>query len=43
MRQDKSEFVEPARLRFAHLRSLALDPDDSVTLIEQVADELWSS
>jgi transcriptional regulator with XRE-family HTH domain len=42
-RQDKSEYVEPARLRFTHLRSLALDPDESVTLIEQVADELWSS
>jgi transcriptional regulator with XRE-family HTH domain len=42
-RQDKSEFVEPARLRFAHLRSLALAPDESVALIEQVADELWSS
>jgi transcriptional regulator with XRE-family HTH domain len=42
-RQDKSEYVEPARLRFAHLRSLALAPDESVALIEQVADELWSS
>jgi transcriptional regulator with XRE-family HTH domain len=42
-RQDKSEFVEPARLRFAHLRSLALAPDESVTLIERVADELWST
>jgi transcriptional regulator with XRE-family HTH domain len=42
-RQDKSEFVEPARLRFAHLRSLALDPDESIALIEQVADELWST
>ncbi|MFI7674009.1 helix-turn-helix domain-containing protein [Actinophytocola sp. NPDC049390] len=42
-RQDKSEFVEPARLRFAHLRSLALGPDKSIALIEQVADELWSS
>ena len=42
-RQDKSELVEPARLRFAHLRSLALKPDESVALIEQVADELWSS
>lgn len=40
VRQDKSEFVEPARLRFAHLRSLALAPDDSVALIERVADEL---
>jgi hypothetical protein len=43
IRQDKSEFVEPARLRFAHLRSLALEPDDSVALVERVADELWSS
>lgn len=42
-RQDKSEFVEPARLRFAHLRSLALAPDESVALIERVVDELWSS
>lgn len=40
-RQDKAEHVEPARLRFAHLRSLALEPDESVALIEQVADELW--
>jgi transcriptional regulator with XRE-family HTH domain len=42
-RQDKSEFVEPARLRFAHLRSLALPPDESVALIDRVVDELWSS
>lgn len=42
-RQDKSELVEPARLRFVHLRSLALEPDESVALIEQVAEELWSS
>ena len=42
-RQDKSEFVEPARLRFNHLRSLALTPDESVTLTERVADELWSN
>ncbi|MGH3761812.1 helix-turn-helix domain-containing protein [Actinophytocola sp.] len=42
-RQDKSEYVEPARLRFAHLRSLALEPDESVALIDQVAEELWSS
>lgn len=40
-RQDKSEHVEPARLRFVHLRSLALAPEESVALIEQVADELW--
>lgn len=42
-RQDKSEYVEPARLQFAHLRSLALDPEDSIALIEQVTSELWSS
>jgi transcriptional regulator with XRE-family HTH domain len=42
-RQDKSEYVEPARLRFGHLRSLALSPDDSVALIERVAHELWST
>jgi transcriptional regulator with XRE-family HTH domain len=42
-RQDKSEYVEPARLRFTHLRSLALDPDESVALIEQVANDVWSS
>lgn len=42
-RQDKSEYVEPTRLRFAHLRSLALDPDASAALIERVASELWSS
>lgn len=39
-RQDKSEFVEPARLRFTHLRSLALDPDESVALIERVANDV---
>ena len=43
VRQDKSEFVEPARLRFTHLRSLALAPNESIALIEQVANELWSS
>jgi transcriptional regulator with XRE-family HTH domain len=42
-RQDKSEHVEPARLQFAHLRSLALPPEESVALIERVAGELWSS
>ncbi len=42
-RQDKSEYVEPARLRFARLRSMALDPDESIALIERVTDELWSS
>lgn len=39
-RQDKSEYVEPARLRYAHLRSLALEPDESVALIDQVAAKL---
>ncbi|MFC4857976.1 helix-turn-helix domain-containing protein [Actinophytocola glycyrrhizae] len=42
-RQDKSEHVEPARLRFRHLRSLALTPEASIELIERVANELWSS
>ncbi|MGH3877223.1 MAG: helix-turn-helix domain-containing protein [Actinophytocola sp.] len=42
-RKDKSEYVEPARLRFGHLRSLALDPTESVALIDRVAEELWSS
>jgi transcriptional regulator with XRE-family HTH domain len=42
-RQDKSEHVEPARLRFAKLRSLALEPDESVALIERVANDVWSS
>lgn len=42
-RQDKSEYVEPARLRFTHLRSLALEPEESVALVERVADELRSS
>ena len=43
VRQDKSEQVEPARLRFAHLRSLALDPAESVALIDRTAEKLWSS
>jgi transcriptional regulator with XRE-family HTH domain len=42
-RQDKSEYVEPAKLRFAHLRSLSLEPGESVALIERVAHDLWSS
>jgi transcriptional regulator with XRE-family HTH domain len=42
-RQDRAELVEPARLRFAHLRSLALTPGQSIALIERVADELRSS
>jgi transcriptional regulator with XRE-family HTH domain len=43
VRQDKSEFVEPARLRFKHLRSLALTPQESAPFIERVADDVWSS
>jgi transcriptional regulator with XRE-family HTH domain len=42
-RDDRAEHVEPARLRFANLHSLALTPNESVALIERVADELWSS
>ena len=42
-RQDRSEYVEPARLRFDHIRSLALEPEESVALIDQVAGEVWSS
>jgi transcriptional regulator with XRE-family HTH domain len=34
--------LDAARLRFEHLRSLALDPHWSVARIEQVANELWS-
>jgi transcriptional regulator with XRE-family HTH domain len=42
-RQDKSEYVERARLKFAHLRSIALDPDESVALIDRVAEDVWRS
>jgi transcriptional regulator with XRE-family HTH domain len=42
-RQDKSEQVEPARLLFNHLRSLALGPTESVSLIDRVAEETQSS
>jgi len=42
LRQDKAEHVEPARLRFDYLRSSALDPIESIALIERVT-ELWSS
>lgn len=38
--QDKSEQVEPARIRFGYLRSRALDPDESAALIESLASEL---
>src|ERR1700753_2550646 len=33
-RKEKAEQVQAARLRFEHLRSLALDPDESRALIE---------
>ncbi len=42
-RQDKSEHVEPARLRLARIRSLALEVDESAALIDRVAGETWSS
>jgi transcriptional regulator with XRE-family HTH domain len=41
-RKDKAEQVRAAKLRFEHVRSLALAPADSVALIEQVSTELWS-
>jgi transcriptional regulator with XRE-family HTH domain len=42
-REDKSDHVEPARLRFAKLRSLALSPANSVELIDRLMNELWST
>lgn len=39
-RKDRTDVVQTARLRFEYLRSLALDPEQSVMLIEQVAGEL---
>lgn len=36
------DVLKPARIRFEHLMSLALNPDQSVARIEQVSDELWS-
>lgn len=42
-RHDKSEHVQPAKLRFTHLRSLALEPAESAALIDRVAEEMWSS
>jgi transcriptional regulator with XRE-family HTH domain len=42
-RTDRTEQVWHARLRFDHLRSMALHPDDSVALIEQVAEQVWSN
>lgn len=41
-RKDKAAIVHATRLQFEHLRSLALDPEQSVALIERVSDELWS-
>ena len=41
-RNSSAEVLNTARLRFEHLRSLALDPDQSVARIEQVSGELWS-
>jgi len=40
-RSSNPEVMHAIRLRFEHLRSLALDPEQSVAFIEQVADELW--
>lgn len=39
-RKDRIDVVQAARLRFEYLRSLALDPEQSVTVIERVAGEL---
>lgn len=41
-RTDKDERVGKTRLRFNHLRSLALDPEASVALIERVAETVWA-
>lgn len=41
-KKDKPEQVAATRLRFDHLRSLALGTEDSVELIEWVADRMWS-
>lgn len=41
-RKDKPEQVAAARMRLDNLRSLALDPAESVEVIEWVADRLWS-
>lgn len=41
-RTEKDERVGKTRLRLSHLRSLALDPEDSVTLVERVAETLWA-
>jgi hypothetical protein len=42
-RKDKPEQVAKARLRLDHLRSLALDPEESVAVVEWVADRLWAA
>ena len=39
-RKDKVEPVKAAKLRFEHLRSLTLEPADSVALIERVSGDL---
>jgi transcriptional regulator with XRE-family HTH domain len=41
-RTEKTEQVAKTKLRFSHLRSLAMDPDDSVALIERVAATMWA-
>jgi len=41
-RTEKDERVGKTRLRFNHLRSLALGPEESVALIERVAETLWA-
>jgi transcriptional regulator with XRE-family HTH domain len=40
---EKPEQVAAARLRLDHLRSLALVPEESVEVIEWVADRLWAT
>lgn len=41
-RTEKDERVGKTKLRLSHLRSLALDPEESVALIERVAETLWA-
>jgi transcriptional regulator with XRE-family HTH domain len=41
-RTEKDERVGKTRLRLSHLRSLALDREESVALIERVAEMLWA-
>jgi transcriptional regulator with XRE-family HTH domain len=40
--REKPQWVAKARLHFDQLRSRALGPADSVTLIEQLAEQKWS-